>query len=193
VEAVHVHLNPRAHGFGDTVGLPYVFRRRDPALRELGRELGRELEEALRRPGTERWQQTAPILSALTRHLLDRYACPTGDLPVPRLGRERLDDVLAYVHAGLSSRIRVGDLALKAGLSRYHFARAFRERLGLAPSQYVRRARVERAKHLLSCGGESLAGVAHACGFADQSHLTREFRAVVGATPRRFRLAGAGA
>jgi AraC-like DNA-binding protein len=54
---------------------------------------------------------------------------------------------------------------------------------------FVHPLQSERAKHLLSAGGQSLADVAYSCGFADQSHLTRAFGAIVGTTPRRFRAA----
>jgi transcriptional regulator GlxA family with amidase domain len=59
----------------------------------------------------------------------------------------------------------------------------------VSPHQYLIQVRVNNARWLLSAGsGErSLAEVASAVGFADQSHLTRHFKRVTGLTPRQFR------
>ena len=59
----------------------------------------------------------------------------------------------------------------------------------VSPHQYLIQLRVNSARSLLSAGsGEhSLAELASAVGFADQSHLTRHFKRIVGVTPRQFR------
>jgi AraC family transcriptional regulator len=77
-------------------------------------------------------------------------------------------------------------LAAEAGLSPYHFARAFKRSVGSSPHRYVLRRRIERAKYHLAAGELSLAAVALACGFGSQSHFTARFRATTGLTPRQF-------
>lgn len=91
-----------------------------------------------------------------------------------------------YVEAHLGESLRLDDLAAAAGLSRYHFARVFREEVGVPPWTFVRHARARRAKALLRAG-RSPAEAAHEAGFADQSHLTRTLRALDGRTPAAFR------
>lgn len=64
--------------------------------------------------------------------------------------------------------------------------RLFRVRYGVTPFGYQRNLRVERACNALR-RGESLAEIATNLGFADQSHLGRAFRKVMGATPGQYR------
>lgn len=94
---------------------------------------------------------------------------------------------LEYVETNLKEPIELRDLAGVARLSLFHFARAFKNAEGVTPHAYIVRRRVERAKELLRDGKLSIAEIALATGFSDQSHLARQFRAVVGQTPGTFR------
>jgi len=98
---------------------------------------------------------------------------------------------LAYVEANLASKMEIDDLANLVALSRSHFSRAFKRSLGFSPMEYVVVRRVERAKAMISGTREPLAEVALACGFADQSHLNRRFRDIVGISPGRWRRSNA--
>ena len=80
-------------------------------------------------------------------------------------------------------RLAVGALAAEVGWSRRHLAASWRRDVGLGPKTVARVLRFERALRLVR-EGRALADVAYACGYADQSHLNREFRALAGATPR---------
>jgi len=73
-----------------------------------------------------------------------------------------------------------------AGLSPCHLNRVFRRALGLPPHAFQTQLRVVRAGALLRRGWP-LAAVAAETGFADQSHLTRRFKTVVGVTPGAYR------
>jgi transcriptional regulator GlxA family with amidase domain len=89
------------------------------------------------------------------------------------------------VHLGESIDLLM--LAGVAGLSVHHFARQFKQSLGVAPHRYLTQKRVERAQDLLAQTDLSLAEIAYAAGFSDQSHLARHFRYMLGTTPREFR------
>jgi AraC-like DNA-binding protein len=80
-------------------------------------------------------------------------------------------------------------LAAACGLSSRHFLRAFKKSNGVSPHRWLLIARVDRACELLENTPASIADIAHACGFADQSHLTRVFRGLVGAAPGAWRRA----
>jgi len=82
-------------------------------------------------------------------------------------------------------RVSVGGLAAALGWSRRHFAARFRSEVGLAPKAAARVVRFERAARLLAAG-TAAAAVAARCGYADQSHLAREFRALAGCTPTEY-------
>jgi AraC family transcriptional regulator len=93
----------------------------------------------------------------------------------------------------LSADPRIADLASRCGLSRSHFAKAFKASMGLPPHRWLILRRIQRAQELMERTEDSLSAIAASCGFADQSHLTRVFHAEVGTSPaawRRERRAG---
>lgn len=93
--------------------------------------------------------------------------------------------VQEYLHAYFADHVSLEQLATVADLSPFHFIRVFRRQLGLPPHAYLVQVRVKQAKTLLA-KGESIAQVAIATGFVDQSHLTRYFKRIVGVTPGQY-------
>ena len=85
--------------------------------------------------------------------------------------------------AAADGRLAIGPLAAEVGWSRRHLAARWRRDVGLGPKTVARVLRFEHALRLVR-EGRALADVAYACGYADQSHLNRDFRALAGATPR---------
>ena len=100
--------------------------------------------------------------------------------------------VTSYIEAHLDQSIRNEDLALLVRLNPCHFGRAFRNSFGESPHEYVIRRRVERAQGLMLASSAPLSQIALDCGLADQAHLSRLFRRVVGETPRSWRRARIG-
>jgi AraC family transcriptional regulator len=108
----------------------------------------------------------------------------------PRRGgfpKWRAKRVLAYIEANLGSKIAIGEVADFVALSKTHFSRSFKQSLGYSLMAYVAMRRVERAKLMMTSSRERLSDIALACGFADQSHLNRYFRRVVGISPGLWR------
>lgn len=105
-----------------------------------------------------------------------------GGLPPAAMRR-----VLQYVETHLGDSIELAELAGVAGLSLFHFARQFKQSEGMSPHQYLMRKRIERAQELLARTELSVSEIAFAAGFADQSHLTRQFRHLIGMAPGQFR------
>jgi transcriptional regulator GlxA family with amidase domain len=68
-------------------------------------------------------------------------------------------------------------------LSVHHFARAFRQTLGIPPHNYIVQRRVEHAQQLLGNTDLPLSEIAIVAGFTDQSHLARHFRTITGVSP----------
>jgi transcriptional regulator GlxA family with amidase domain len=81
--------------------------------------------------------------------------------------------------------VPLDELAAVAGLSRFELARRFAAQVGLPAHAYQTGLRVNRARAMLRAG-RAPAEVAVACGFADQAHLTRTFRRIVGVPPGRY-------
>jgi AraC-like DNA-binding protein len=94
-----------------------------------------------------------------------------------------------YLEETLDGDLRLQDLADRVGLSCSYFSRGFRQATGLAPHQWVVRARVDRAQRLLLDSTLSLAEIALSLGFCDQAHFTRTFSKAVGASPGAWRRA----
>jgi AraC family transcriptional regulator len=103
------------------------------------------------------------------------------------LARWQARRALAYIDAHLGSRLDVPMLAKLVSFSKSHFSRAFKQSLGLPPMTYVKMRRIERAKALMTSTDQQLTDIALICGFADQSHLNRSFRRVLGVSPGRWR------
>ncbi|HDR2537268.1 TPA: helix-turn-helix transcriptional regulator [Enterobacter ludwigii] len=143
------------------------------------------------------WQQKANQLTLSTAstllmtHLLQNYSSVQWKLPVVTGGLSPfvLRHVLAFIEENLSQPLTLAELAEQAALSEYHFARMFRQSMGLAPHQYVMQRRMEKAKALVQHTTTPLTDIALACGFNSASHFSNRFRSMMGITPSQLRAA----
>jgi transcriptional regulator GlxA family with amidase domain len=103
------------------------------------------------------------------------------------LSPRTLQRVRDYIEAHIEDNIELDALAAAAGLSVFHFARAFKQSTGVTPHSYLLQRRIKRAQDLLTGTDLPVARIAFATGFADQSHLARHFRAQLGVSPSAFR------
>lgn len=124
----------------------------------------------------------AAFAAALFRSLGSRPARFQGGLTNRALGR-----VVGYLEAELPNEVRLGDLARVAGLSRTHFATAFRRSTGLPPHRWLMKRRIERAQEMLLGTDRPITEIAHSCGFASSAHFAAAFRNSLGVTPSRWR------
>lgn len=134
------------------------------------------------------------VLSAQDVHLARLRALlesPGARAPANRsrggLSPAALRRVQLFVEANLSRPIRLAELAERAGLSTFHFARAFRTSMALTPRAFVEELRVQRAQQLLRTTRLPLAQVAAEVGLGTQSRFTTVFRKRTGLTPAAFR------
>jgi AraC-like DNA-binding protein len=96
-----------------------------------------------------------------------------SEILVPAKARRVID----YIESNLACDLQLVELSTVAGISRSHFARAFRNTIGMAPHTFVLQRRLARAVELLTPRTRLVREVAARCGFADQAHLTRAFKA----------------
>jgi AraC-like DNA-binding protein len=121
--------------------------------------------------------------------MFDRIVLRHASRPIRRgpseiLVQAKARRVIDYIEANLASNLQLVELSTVAGISRSHFARAFRNTIGMAPHTFVLQRRLARAVELLIAPPAlSVKEVAARCGFADQAHLTRAFKAKFGHPP----------
>jgi AraC-like DNA-binding protein len=90
-----------------------------------------------------------------------------------------------FLNEHYDRNVSLRELASVAKLSRFHFHRVFCREAGMPPHAYQIQVRLLRAKELLR-KGRPIAHVASLTGFADQSHLTRHFKRLMGVTPADY-------
>ncbi|MXQ10143.1 helix-turn-helix transcriptional regulator [Microvirga makkahensis] len=131
-------------------------------------------------------EQDSRLIDYLGR-LIARWA-DLDAVPAQRYGTQGITRARDYLDAHLGQEADLADLARLAGLSRSHFIRAFAKETGFTPHAYLVDRRFRAASRLLS-RGEAPGDVAAVCGFFDQSHLNRVFKARMGVTPGTYRAA----
>ena len=153
----------------------------DPLLAEIGCAIASELETET----SAGKLLIGGLASSLAARLVQKHIrAPTGQSIVSvasgALDRRRLQRVLDYIETNLEGDLSLDLLASIACLSRYHFARAFKQAIGQPPHRYVSARRFDRAKALLMQGDRSLVDIALALSFSDQASFTRAFRQATG-------------
>jgi AraC family transcriptional regulator len=98
-----------------------------------------------------------------------------------------LSKAVDLLHASFGTQITLEGVAKELGVHPIHLSRVFRKKHGCTMGEYLNRLRVQFVCAEMSRGWPALDELAFAAGFADQSHMGRVFRAVVGETPARFR------
>jgi AraC-like DNA-binding protein len=87
-----------------------------------------------------------------------------------------------YLHAHVEESVSIQSLVRLSGLTEFHLIRAFHREFGLPPHAYHVRLKLARAREML-LSGATVVRTAFACGFADQSHLSRKFKEAYGLAP----------
>ena len=143
------------------------------ALEELFGAGGRDLTDRLLDASS--WKQRFDVLEAFLR-----VRAADGPQPSPAVAQawSRL--------RATSGRLSIGELADELQMSRRHLASTFHSQVGLPPKTIARLLRFGRVRQLLQEKPADWAEIAHACGYFDQSHLNRDFRAFAGTSPTDF-------
>jgi AraC family transcriptional regulator len=149
----------------------------------------RKMQSTLAHPeaGNDIYVETLAVLAVIETHrhaLRGDHLLPTESGCLSH-GQERL--IRDYVTENLSRRISLGDLATLSGLSRFHFARAFKSTFGTTPHRFVTLCRVQRAKHLLGNSSLPVGAVGHQVGFTNAVQFATVFRKFTGIAPLRYR------
>jgi len=159
------------------LGAPVRFGDPECASAELSRSL-QTLQQALER--REPTHEVEPVLAGVTRCLLGVTVAPMSGSP--RRLNPNVDRALERLRDGFAEGISLDELARETRLSKFHFARCFREAVGIPPHQYQHLLRLQAARRHLE-RGVSVEESALLSGFADGPHLSRSFRRWLGVSP----------
>ncbi len=180
--------NAGANGAGRTRPSVPVALRPDELMGGLAATLS---DEIVRTPQRDPALQGMLACSLIVRasHLLQEVTVDEQEVRPTRIPAFKLRRIQKHVDDNIGERITLDDLASIAGVSRFHFARAFKAETGTSPMQYVMGRRLGRCRELIAETDLSLAEIALSCGFASQSHMTTAFRGALGTTPGQYRRA----
>jgi AraC family transcriptional regulator len=151
-------------------------------------QLSLMMQAAVARPDETNLLYLSGLMEAFYGHLSGKY----GNISVKdgrgkgALAPWQLARAKELIDANLSGAVSLAFLAKECGISANHFARAFKQSVGISPHRWLLLRRVDVVKQLLERGTMSMSDIASATGFADQSHLTRVFSDVVGMPPRAW-------
>jgi AraC-like DNA-binding protein len=123
---------------------------------------------------------TGPDLAIREERARDRVVVPTGLLSHLRRARDHLD-------REYRSPVDLDDVAAVAGVSKYHFVRAFAATYGETPIRYLTRRRIERAQDLLRSANLTVTEICMAVGFASLGSFSTRFTELVGESPSAYR------
>ena len=193
-EALHLYLDPQfLRTTAESIDVDYSqisiapqFGIRDEHIHHIGMSLHHELKDANVVGGL----YADSLAKVLAMQLVRRYSY-FNDLRTSRGGMapRKLRKAIEFINNNLDEEQAVG-LAAVAGevrMSYSHFARAFKQSMGVSPNVYMTEQRIARAKKLLTETDLRIADIALRAGFASQSHFTSTFRKLVWTTPKAFR------
>jgi len=131
-------------------------------------------------------QQLTDLLA--TRLLADHTGVPNPVQPiVGGLSPKVLQRAIGRLRSDSDTDVSLATLAADAGLSRFHFCRAFKESTGLSPHAWLRQYRLEQAMTMLRDTDEAVVSVAMALGYTSQTAFAAAFRRLTGETPSDWR------
>ncbi|POZ61974.1 AraC family transcriptional regulator [Chromobacterium alticapitis] len=167
------------------------YREQDKALFSERLPLRNRLDLTIYPDGAPGWCLTSkqPLLHPDGRLLgLVCISKDLADLTRERLLDERFAACVDHIQAHYHRSLRLEELCELSGLSIGQLDRRMKRVFQLRTGDFIRRTRMDAACHAIRRGSESLADIAAACGFSDQSALNRLCRQLLGLSPRQLKL-----
>ncbi len=147
-----------------------------------------KITESIDRDNSGHQRSIGGMFSELLFSVRDRQKPETKPASGETENDERLDRLFDCVYGSLETPLSIKELAGKLQLSPSHLSATFRNsHCGLTLGATVRRIRINQAINLLIYTDDSLAEIAHKCGFADQFTFSRAFSREIGCPPKKFR------
>lgn len=157
----------------------------DALVRSIGQALASELDSGL--PAGKLYVES--LVNTLAVHLLRHYSSDSliPDLQFGGLSANKLRRVSEFIQSNLENDLTLSEIAQAADLSPFHFARSFKQTMGVTPIQFLMQRRIELARQLLSRTDLPIVEISLRAGFKNQSHFTTLFRKLTAMTPKAYR------
>ncbi|MGY5956829.1 helix-turn-helix domain-containing protein [Kosakonia sp. BK9b] len=98
-----------------------------------------------------------------------------------------IHDLLAWIDNNLDSRLDIGTVSRRAGYSKWHLQRIFKEQTGYTLGEYIRAQKLQKSVERLTHSNEPILNVAMALGFDSQQSFNRSFKRQFGVAPGAWR------
>lgn len=121
----------------------------------------------------------------ITYQLLSRFLKDIK--PKIDIDDDRIHKVLSYIHKNIHNPITLDTLSETLYLSKDHFIRLFKRKVGITPSQYINQKKIEKAQLMLVANDMPIKSIVLSLAFDDQSYFNRLFKKVTGLTPQEYR------
>ena len=164
--------------------IPPQFAIVDPLIRSLGMTLDGEMQSTNPKPAFYAEQ----LASTLASHIFLTYSGPGyRDWRSRGAHWTMLRRSVEYIHANIDKPLLLEHLAMTAGMSKFHFAKSFRQAMGMPPHQYLVQTRMQKARVLLRDERMSLPQIASRVGYSDTGQFSAQFLKLMGLSPARYR------
>ena len=100
---------------------------------------------------------------------------------------QQVQKCVDYIEMNLDKKIRAADIAALVGYTEYYLTHKFKEETGLSVTDYIKFAKIERAKVLLKSTDQTVQDIAAALSFSTRNYFSRIFQEVTGQTPMEYR------
>ena len=122
----------------------------------------------------------ASVLRLLT--MLDRYSLQSTLATADVMSR-----AVEYINSNLFSKLDIDEICAHVHVSKYHFCRAFKKKMGMTVMEYVLKTRIVMAKSMLAKERLSITEISYRCGFSSPAYFSRVFKIDTGITPFQYR------
>ena len=157
---------------------------RDSAIIEVTRAVVRAMEAG----ADELYAET--VSAWIASHVLiheESFGLSEDDRRIGTISDARLRRVIEFISVHFGEQLTLDQLAAEAGISKYHFTRVFREKVGQTPFRFLTETRLAAAQKLLVTTNLRIGDIGMACGFAAASHFTTAFVTRYGTSPMAYR------
>jgi PAS domain S-box-containing protein len=166
------------------------YREQDEAVIRTGRPILNHLELQIYSSGVRGWCVTSKVPLRGARGGIVGVVGISKDLHATTATGEdypSLAAVVRHIQEHYNEPLKLPELAQMARLSTYQFEQRMRRIFAITAGQFIHKIRMDAAVRRLRETDEAIAAIAHACGYAEQSSFTRQFKQTVGLSPARYR------